>query len=60
VIVPIVQSETRHHLAVENEREGIASVEVIYHEPEYGRVVLVYVTLDNPEDTEVRCQVKAS
>lgn len=57
LIIPIVQTPTRHHLAIEDEEQGIASVEVIYHEHEYGRKVLIFVTPD-VVDLTVQVQVK--
>lgn len=56
-IIPIVQTTTRHHLAVENDEQGIASVEVIYNEHEYGRKVLIYVTCDD-DDVAVALEVR--
>jgi hypothetical protein len=57
VISKVVGVSGRWHLRVENDDRDIASVEVLYHVPEYGNKVLLYVTLDD-DDTEVELHVR--
>lgn len=58
LIIPIVQTTTRHHLAIENAAEGIASVEVVYNEEEYGRLLRVIVSPD-VDDLRITFEVKS-
>jgi hypothetical protein len=59
VIIPVVTTPTRHHLAVENDERGLASVEV-YHGPTLanGRELIEVAVTCEGDDIEVAVRVR--
>lgn len=59
MIVPIVQAISRHHLAIENDERGLASVEV-YHGPTLanGRELIEIAVTCDDDDVEVAVRVR--
>lgn len=61
MLVPIIQTATRYHLAAEVDGRGLASIEVVHRdEAEGGRQVLELVVTTDDDDVDVRLTVRAA